>query len=127
MGFRGEVARSILADANESRDWRSFEDFAQVLIAIARPVYAGDPIGIDLDASLYAFDSTTIDLCLSLFRWAKFRKHKGAVMMNTLLDLRGNIPTFIGITEDKVQNVNIFDENQPHAGEAYAVDRGSVA
>src|SRR6266700_2100644 len=116
MGFRGKVARSTLADANESRDWRTFADFAQVLIAIARPLYADDAIGVDLDASLYAFDSTTIDLCLSLFPWAKFRKHKGAVKMHTLLDLRGNIPTFIGITDGKMHDVNILDEIFPEAG-----------
>src|SRR5260370_24944613 len=124
MGFRGKVARSTLADANESRDWRIFADFAQVLIAIARPLYADDPIGIDLDASLYAFDSTTIDLCLSLFAWAKFRKHKGAVKMHTLLDLRGNIPTFIGITDGKVHDVNMLDEIEPEAGPFYVIDRG---
>ncbi len=126
MGFRGKVARSTLADANESRDWRTFADFAQVLIAIARPLYADDPIGVDLDASLYAFDSTTIDLCLSLFPWAKFRKHKGAVKMHTLLDLRGNIPTFIGITDGKVHDVNMLDEIQPEAGAFYVMDRGYV-
>src|SRR6266481_8021674 len=95
MGFRSKVARSTLADANESRDWRIYADFAQVLIAIARPLYASDPIDVDLDQSLYALDSTTIDLCLSLFPWAKFREHKAAVKMHTLLDLHGNIPTFI--------------------------------
>src|SRR2546426_276065 len=95
MGFRGKVARSTLADANEARDWRIYADFAQVLIAIARPLYALDPIGVDLDQTLYALDSTTIDLCLALFPWAKFRKYKAAVKMHTLLDLRGNIPTFI--------------------------------
>src|ERR1700684_4490146 len=93
MGFRGKVSRSTLADANESRDWRIYADFAQVLIGIARPLYAHDPMGVDLDQSLYALDSTTIDLCLSLFPWAKFRKHKDAVKMHTLLDLHGNIPT----------------------------------
>ena len=101
MGLRGKVSRTTLADANESHDWRIFADFAQVLVAIARPLYAGDPIGVDLDASLYALDSTTIDLCLALFPWAGFRKHKGAVKMHTLLDLHGNIPTFISITEGK--------------------------
>ena len=126
MGFRGRVARSTLADANESRDWRIFADFAQVLIAIARPLYAGDPIGIDLDASLYAFDSTTIDLCLSLFPWAKFRQHKGAVKMHTLLDLRGNIPTLIGITDGKVHDVNMLDAIHPEAGAFYVMDRGYV-
>jgi len=101
MGFRSKVARSTLADANEVRDWRIFADFAQVLVASARPLYAGDPIGVDLDASLYALDSTTIDLCLSLFPWAKFRKHKAAVKMHTVLDLHGNIPTFIRITDPR--------------------------
>ena len=126
MGFQGKVARSTLADANESRDWRIFADFAQVLIAIARPLYAHDPIGIDLDQSLYALDSTTIDLCLSLFPWAKFRKHKAAVKMHTLLDLHGNIPTFIGITDGKVHDVNILDEIPPEAGAFYVMDRGYV-
>ena len=97
MGFRSKIARSTLADANESRDWRIYADFAQVLIGIARPLYARDPIGLDLDQTLYALDSTTIDLCLSLFPWAKFRRRKAAVKMHTLLDLRGNIPTFIRI------------------------------
>ncbi len=92
MGFCGNVARSTLADANESRDWRIYADCAQVLIAIARPLYARDPTGIDLDQSLYAVDSTAIDLCLSLFPWAKFRKNKAAVKMHTVLDLHGNIP-----------------------------------
>ena len=94
MGFRGRVARATLADANETHDWRIYADFAQVLIGIARPLYACDPMGVELQSSLYALDSTTIDLCLSLFPWAKFRKHKGAVKMHTLLDLHGNIPTF---------------------------------
>jgi hypothetical protein len=92
MGFRGNVARSTLADANETHDWRIFADFAQYLIRVARPLHAEDPMGVDLDQSLYALDSTTIDLCLSLFPWAKFRKHKSAVKMHTLLDLHGNIP-----------------------------------
>ena len=126
MGFRGKVARTTLADANESRDWRIFADFAQVLIRIARPLYAADPIGVDLDHSLYALDSTTIDLCLSLFPWAKFRQHKGAVKMHTLLDLHGNIPTFISITDGKVHDVNILDEIAPEAGAFYVMDRGYV-
>ena len=113
-----------MADANESRDWRIYADFAQVLIAIARPLYSHDPMGVDLDQSLYALDSTTIDLCLSLFPWAKFRKTKGAVKMHTLLDLHGNIPTFIGITEGKVHDVNILDEIVPEAGAFYVMDRG---
>jgi hypothetical protein len=126
MGLRGKVSRTTLADANESHDWRIFADFAQVLIAMARPLYAGDPIGVDLDASLYALDSTTIDLCLALFPWARFRKHKGAVKMHTLLDLHGNIPTFISITEGKVHDVNILDEILPEAGAFYVMDRGYV-
>src|ERR1700726_1589079 len=124
MGFRGKVARSTLADANESRDWRIYADFAQVLIAIARPLYASDPIGVELDQSLYALDSTTIDLCLSLFPWAKFRQHKAAVKIHTLLDLHGNIPTFISITPGKVHDVNILDEILPEAGAFYVIDRG---
>jgi hypothetical protein len=124
MGFQGKVARSTLADANESRDWRIFADFAQVLIRIARPLCAIDPIGVDLDHSLYALDSTTIDLCLSLFPWAKFRKHKAAVKMHTLLDLHGNIPTFISITNGKVHDVNVLDEIAPQAGAFYVMDRG---
>jgi len=108
MGIRGRVSRSTLADANETHDWRIFADFAQRLIAIARPLYANDPIGVELDQSLYALDSTTIDLCLSLFSWAKFREHKAAVKMHTLLDLHGNIPTFIRITDGKMHDVNIL-------------------
>ena len=126
MGFRSEIKRSTLADANELRDWRIYADFAQVLIAIARPLYAKDPIGIELDQSLYALDSTTIDLCLSMFPWAKFRKHKAAVKMHTLLDLHGNIPTFIRITDGKVHDVNVLDEILPEAGAFYVMDRGYV-
>jgi hypothetical protein len=126
LGIRGKVARTTLADANESRDWRIFADFAQVLIRIARPLYAADPIGVDLDHSVYALDSTTIDLCLSLFPWAKFRRHKAAVKMHTLLDLHGNIPTFISITDGKVHDVNILDEIAPEAGAFYIMDRGYV-
>jgi hypothetical protein len=126
MGFRGKVARSTLADANESRDWRIYADFAQVLIAIARPLYARDPIGIDLDQSLYALDSTTIDLCLSLFPWAKFRKNKAALKLHTLLDLHGNIPTFIRITDGKVHDVNILDKIMPEPGAFYVMDRGYI-
>jgi len=126
MGFRGRVARSTLADANDAHDWRIYADLAQVLIGIARPLYASDPIGVDLDQSLYALDSTTIDLCLSLFPWAKFRKHKAAVKMHTLLDLHGNIPTFISITDGKVHDVNILDQFLPEAGAFYVMDRGYV-
>jgi hypothetical protein len=126
MGFHGRVARSTLADANDAHDWRIYADFAQVLVGIARPLYASDPIGVDLDQSLYALDSTTIDLCLSLFPWAKFRRHKAAVKMHTLLDLHGNIPTFISITDGKVHDVNILDEILPEAGAIYVMDRGYV-
>ncbi len=126
MGFRGKVARSTLADANESRDWRIYADFAQVLIRMARPLYAHDPIGVDLDQSLYALDSTTIDLCLSLFPWVKFRRHKAAVKMHTLLDLHGNIPTFIRITDGKTHDVNILDEFLPEPGAFYVMDRAYV-
>jgi len=126
MGLRGKVARSTLGDANETHDWRIYADFAQVLIGIARPLHLRDPIGVDLSQSLYALDSTTIDLCLSLFPWAKFRKHKAAVKMHTLLDLHGNIPTFIGITDGKGHDVNILDEIMPEAGAFYVMDRGYV-
>src|SRR5713226_4606514 len=114
------------ADANESHDWRIFADFAQVLIGIARPLHARDPIGVDLEQSLYALDSTTIDLCLSLFPWAKFRRRKAAVKMHTLLDLHGNIPTFIRVTSGDVHDVNILDEIMPEAGAFYVMDRGYI-
>src|SRR5467141_3916139 len=126
MGFKSTIARSTLADANESRDWRIYADFAQVLIGIARPLYAHDPIGVELHQSLYALDSTTIDLCLSLFPWARFRQHKAAVKMHTLLDLHGNIPTFIRITDGKVHDVNILDEIVPETGAFYVMDRGYI-
>jgi hypothetical protein len=126
MGLRGKVARSTLGDANEAHDWRIYADFAQILIGIARPLYARDPIGVDLAQSLYALDSTTIDLCLSLFPWARFRKHKAAIKVHTLLDLRGNIPTFISITEGKLHDVKILDEIMPEAGAIYVMDRGYV-
>ena len=126
MGFRSRVARSTLAEANESRDWRIYADFAQVLIGIARPLYAHDPIGVDLDQSLYALDSTTIDLCLSLFPWARFRQRKAAVKVHTLLDLHGNIPTFLRITSGDVHDVNILDEIIPEAGAFYVMDRAYI-
>lgn len=126
MGLRSKVSRTTLADANERHDWRIYADFAQALIGIARPLYIDDPIGVDLTHSFYALDSTTIDLCLSLFPWAKFRKQKGAVKMHTLLDLHGNIPTFISITDGKVHDVNILDEIDPEAGAFYVMDRGYV-
>jgi hypothetical protein len=126
MGFRGKVSRSTLADANESHDWRIFADFAQGLIATARPLHACDLMGVDLHQSLYALDSTTIDLCLSLFPWAKFRRRKAAVKMHTLLDLHGNIPTFIRVTSGAVHDVNILDEIMPEAGAFYVMDRAYI-
>jgi hypothetical protein len=126
MGFRGNMSRSTLADANEMRDWRIYADFAQVLVALARPLYIGDPIGVDLDAGLYVLDSTTIDLCLALFPWAPFRSHKAAVKLHTLLDLHGNIPTFIGITDGKVPDVRMLDEIIPEPGAFYVMDRGYI-
>src|SRR5450432_4517968 len=126
MGFHGRVSRSTLADANDSQDWRIYADFAQVLIRTARPLYASDPMGVDLDQSLYALDSTTIDLCLSLFPWAKLRRRKAAVKMHTLLDLHGNIPTFIRVTSGAVHDVNILDEIMPEAGAFYVMDRAYI-
>jgi len=126
MGFRGQVRKSTLADANDAHDWRIYADFAQVLIAQARPLYAAEPMDVELDRSLYALDSSTIDLCLSLFPWARFRRHKAAVKMHTLLDLRGNIPTFIHITDGKVHDVNVLDLILPEAGAFYVMDRGYI-
>jgi hypothetical protein len=123
MGIRGGVSRNNLAHANEIRDWRIWADFAQVLIHTARHLYADDPFVIELDQTVYAFDSTTIDLCLSLFPWARFRKHKAAIKLHTLLDLRGSIPTFIQITEGKVHDVNALDELIPEPGSFYIMDR----
>jgi hypothetical protein len=124
MGFRGRISRSTLADANESVDWRIYADFAQVLIAIARPMYAEESLGFDLDGTVYALDSTTIDLCLSVFPWARFQSTKAAVKMHTLLDLRGSIPTFIEVSDGKRHDVNILDEILPEAGSFYVIDRG---
>jgi hypothetical protein len=126
MGFRASVARSTLADANEVRDWRIFADFAQILIATARGLYARDPMGVALEQSLYALDSTTIDLCLSLFPWARFRQRKAAVKMHTLLDLRGNIPAFIHITDGKAHDVSVLDQIVPEPAAFYVMDRGYV-
>ena len=126
MGFRGKSSRNTLANANEKRDWRIYADFAQILIRTARPLYAGDDFGVDLENTVYALDSTTIDLCLSLFPWARFRKHKGAVKMHTLLDLRGSIPCFISITDGLVHDVNILDELIPEPGSFYIMDRGYI-
>ena len=123
MGIRGKVSRSTLADANEKRDWRIYADFAQVLIHIARPLYADEEFGVELDQTVYALDSTTIDLCLSLFPWARFRRRKGAVKVHTLLDLRGSIPVFVRITDALVHDVNILDEIIAEPGAFYIMDR----
>jgi transposase len=124
LGIRGNVSRSTLADANELRDWRIYEELAHWLIARARKLYAHDDVGVDLDETLYALDSTTIDLCLTLFPWARFRRHKAAVKMHTLLDLRGAIPTFIRITEGKLHDVHFLDELILETGAFYVMDRG---
>ena len=126
MGFRGRIARSTLAEANESRSWRIYEDFAQVLIMQARKLYQGDDYNLDVEGDVYALDSTTVDLCLSLFPWARFRKTKAAVKLHTLLDLRGDIPTVIIITDGTVHDVNILDELDLEAGSIYIMDRGYV-
>jgi len=123
MGFRGSISRSTLADANENRDWRIYADFAQVLIHTARDLYLNDPFGIDLEQTVYALDATTIDLCLSLFPWARFRKNKGAIKLHTLLDLRGQIPSFIEITDGKFHEVNILDTLILEPGSFYVMDR----
>jgi hypothetical protein len=126
VGIRGNVSRSTLADANEKRDWRIYADFAQVLIAQARMLYAGEDFGVELDNTVYALDASTIDLCLSLFPWARFRKAKGAVKLHTLLNLRGNIPEFIHISDGKLHDVNVLDILIPEAGSIYVMDRGYV-
>jgi transposase len=124
MGFRGKISRNTLANANQVRDWRIYADFAQVLIGIARPLYAKDDFGLELEQTVYALDSTTIDLCLSLFPWAIFRKRKGAVKLHTLLDLHGSIPTMIFITHGKIHDVKILDNLLIEPGAIYVMDRG---
>jgi len=124
MGLRGRVSRSTLADANEQRDWRIYAEFAQALIQIARTLYANDKFGIELEQTAYAFDSTTIDLSLSLFPWALYQKRKGAVKIHTLLDLRGSIPSFIHISDGKVHDVKMLDELILEPGAFYIMDRG---
>jgi hypothetical protein len=124
MGIRGNVSRSTIAYGNENRDWRIYCDFAQILIHQARKLYADDDFGLQLDETVYALDATIIDLCLSVFPWAHFRKRKGAIKLHTLLDLKGNIPSFIAITAAKVHEVNILDELIPEAGAIYIMDRG---
>jgi hypothetical protein len=126
MGFRSKVARSTLGDANQLRDWRIYADFAQVLISIARPLYQHDPLGIELEQTLYALDSTTVDLCLSLFPWAQFGQHRATVKLHTLLDLHGNIPAFLRITSGSTHDVHILDELIPEAGAFYVMDRGYI-
>ena len=126
LGIRDAVSRSTLADANEARPWQIYADFAHILIAQARKLYAKDHFGIDLDNTVYALDSTTIDLCLSMFPWAPFRSSKAAVKLHTLLDLRGNIPSFIHISDGKLHDVNALDILIPEAGAFYVMDKGYV-
>ena len=126
MGFRGGISRNTLANANQQRDWRIYADFAGVLIAQARALYQHEPFGVELDQTVYAFDSTTIDLCLSLFPWAQFRRRKSAVKLHTLLDLRGNIPTAIYVTGGQVNDVNLLDQLRLQAGAFYLLDRGYI-
>ena len=123
LGIRARVSKSTLAYANENRDWRIYADFAQVLIHIARDLYADDDFGVELDETVYALDASTIDLCLTLFPWARFRKTKGAIKLHTLLDLRGSIPSFISVTEGNVHDVNVLDELIPEPGAFYIMDR----
>jgi hypothetical protein len=124
MGIKSRVSRSTLADANEVRDWRIYAEFAQSLIGIARRLYAGEPFGVDLKDTVYALDASTIDLCLSVFPWAPFRSTKAAIKLHTLLDLRGNIPTFLHISDGKLHDVNVLDLLLPEPGAFYVMDRG---
>ena len=126
MGIRGGMARNTLANANRKRDWRIHADFAQALIRIARPLYAEEDLGLELDNTVYAFDSSTVDLCLSVFPWALFRSTKSGVKLHTLLDLRGNIPAFIHVSEAKLHDVNVLDLLVPEPGAFYIMDRGYV-
>jgi hypothetical protein len=124
MGFRGRISRNTMAHANETRDWRIFADFARGLIAQARLLYRDEPFGVELEHTIYALDSTTIDLCLAMFPWAQFRRHKSAVKVHTLLDLRGSIPTNVYVTSGAVHDVRILDQLLPEAGAFYLLDRG---
>ena len=124
LGIRSAVARNTLANANAVRDWRIYADFAQSLIGIARPLYVDEPFGVDLKDTVYALDATTIDLCLSVFPWAPFQSTKAAVKLHTLLDLRGNIPTFIHISDGKLHEVSVLDRLLPEPGAFYIMDRG---
>jgi len=126
MGLRGNVARNTLANANAVRDWRIYCDFAQSLIGIARRLYAEEPLGLELKETVYALDSTTIDLCLSVFAWAPFRSTKAAVKLHTLLDLRGPIPSFVFVSDGKLHDVNILDQLEPEPGAFYVVDRAYI-
>ena len=126
MGIQSRVSRSTLADANEVRDWRIYADFAQSLIQIARRLYAGEPFGVDLKETVYALDASTIDLCLSVFPWAPFRSAKAAIKLHTLLDLRGNIPSFLHISDGKLHDVNVLDLVPPEPGAFYIMDRGYI-
>ena len=126
MGFRGRVSRATLADANEVRDWRIYRDFAQVLIARARALYRDAAFGVELGETVYAFDSTTVDLCLSLFPWAQFRRRKSAVKLHTLLDVRGSIPANVYVTGGQVHDVNLLDQLLLEVGAFYLMDRGYV-
>jgi len=126
LGIRSVVARNTLANANAVRDWRIYADFAQSLIGIARRLYAEEPFGVDLKESVYALDTTTVDLCLSVFPWAPFQSTKAAIKLHTLLDLRGNIPTFIHISDGKMHEVNILDQLVPEPGAFYVMDRGFI-
>lgn len=125
-GFRGQISRSTLADSNRAHDWRIYADFAQVLIRRARELYANDPLGVTLEQTAYALDSTTVDLCLSLFPWARFRRRKGAVKLHTLLDLRGSIPCFVHISHGKLHDVTVLDHLPIEPGAFYVMDRGYV-
>jgi hypothetical protein len=124
LGLRGDVSHSTLADANRERDWRIYHDLAQLLIRRARALYAQEPLGLELNETVYALDSTTIDLCLNLFPWARFRRTKGAIKLHTLLDLRGTIPTFISISQGKQADVRVLDELVLEPGSFYVMDRG---
>ena len=126
LGFRSQMARATLADANEARDWRTYADFAQVLIGMARRLYRDDALAVQLQQTVYALDSTTIDLCLSLFPWAPFQQSKAAIKLHTLLDLRGNIPSVIRISHGRISDVSMLDHLQPEAGSFYVMDRGYV-
>ncbi len=126
LGFRSVIARNTLANANATRDWRIYCDFAQSLIGIARRLYADEAFGVDLKDTVYALDATTIDLCLSVFPWAPFRSTKAAVKLHTLLDLRGNIPSFIFVSDGKMHDVNILDQLVPEPGAIYVMDRGYI-